>query len=398
MQKILGYERDPYERELEVAIESIGEVEGRAFAILDDTVLYPEGGGQPADHGWLADVAVVDVQRRGDEILHLLERPVEGHDAHLVLDWSRRYHHMQQHTAQHLLTSIGLRRFGWSTRSFHIGADLSDIELDCKPPTAEEIEALEDAAAEIVGAARWVRCYRVSADEYDRLEVRSRGLPAGHSGDIRLVEIEGVDRNTCGGTHLRSTAEIGAVKVVGSEPIRGGCRLQWVAGKRARQRLANHEFRLGELRRLLDTADAGLVSVVQLKLAQVVDARRTIRQLEDRMAGLVAETLLTDSAPVTQLHLEGPEAALMRRIAELYAEGSNGGLLLLTAEDAGNVLFAVAAGSASKADLQAIGREVATLFNGRGGGAGRLFQGKAGSVERRTEAFDYLRKVAARPD
>jgi len=398
MQKIFGYERDPYLQELEVRIESTGEEEGLPFAILDDTVLYPEGGGQPADHGWLSAVAVMDVRRSGDEIRHILERGVGGDDGHLVLDWERRYDHMQQHTAQHLLTSLGLNQFGWSTRSFHIGSEVSDIELDCKPPTGKEIEALEDAVAQIVGEARWIRCYRVSRDEYAQLEVRSRGLPAGHSGDIRLVEIEGIDRNTCGGTHVRSTAEVGAVKVVRSEPIRGGCRLYWVAGKRTRQRLAYHETRFGELRSLLDTADEGLVSVVQLKLEQIGDGRRTIRQLEDRLAASLAEALLTDSAEVTDLHLEGSEAMLLRRVAEIYAERSARGLALLTAEDAGGVLFAVAAGSTNKVDLQEVGRQVAKLFEGRGGGAGRVFQGKASSVEQRAAALDYLRQALAKPN
>jgi alanyl-tRNA synthetase len=305
---------------------------------------------------------------------------------------------MQQHTAQHLLTSIGLARFGWSTRSFHIGPEVSDIELDCRPPTGKEIEALEDAVAEIAGEGRWIRCYRVSPDEYAKLEVRSRGLPAGHSGDIRLVEIEGVDRNTCGGTHVRSTAEVGAVKVVRSEPIRGGCRLHWVAGKRTRQRLAFHESRLSELRSLLDTADEGLVSVAQLKLEQIGEARRTIRQLEDRLAVTLAEKLLADSAAVTELHLEGSEATLLRRVAEIYAERSADGLALLTAEDDGGVLFAVAAGSTTRIDIQNVGREVARLLEGRGGGAGRVFQGKASSQERRAEALEYLQKTLVSPN
>lgn len=394
MQKIPAYERDPYLQELEVHILSKAVEEGRHCVVLDDSILYPEGGGQPADRGWLSEVAVLDVQRRDEEVRHFLERPVEGDSAHLVLDWNRRYDHMQQHTAQHLLTSIAQQRFGWATRSFHIGAETSDIELDCSPPTEQQIEDLEDAVADIVGRARWIRCYRVSREEYAELEVRSRGLPAGYRGDIRLVEIEGVDRNTCGGTHVSSTAEVGAVKVVRHEPIRGGCRLYWVAGKRARQRLGRHESRLAELRELLDTGDADLLPVVRVRLDQIGDARRRIRRLEDRLAESLAEGLLTDLAPVNDLHLEATEASLLRRVAETYADASAGGLCLITAEDVGGILFAVAAGAEADVDLQVVGQEVAGLLGGRGGGAGRVFQGKARSVERRAAALAHLRRLA----
>ncbi|MGB6642158.1 MAG: alanyl-tRNA editing protein, partial [Thermoanaerobaculia bacterium] len=212
MEKIYRYEREPYRRELEVEVLEVGELEGRAFAVLDNTILYPEGGGQPSDRGRLGEVEVVEVQATEGHLRHYLASPVATGPATLELDWERRYDHMQQHTAQHLLSSISLGRFGWNTRSFHIGPETSDIELDIEPPAARELEALEEEVAGAVVAAHPITCRRVTREEYEKLDVRSRGLPAGHTGDIRLVEIEGVDLNTCGGTHLASTAEVEAVK------------------------------------------------------------------------------------------------------------------------------------------------------------------------------------------
>ena len=255
MSTIYSFERRPYLRDLEVEILDVREESGDWTAVLDDTVLYPEGGGQPADRGHLNDVAVSCVRKAGSGLHHVLEGPVEPGQGRLVVDWRRRYDHMQQHTAQHLLTRIALDRYGWTTRSFHIGPQVSDIELDCKPPQPGEIDALEDAVAEVIVEARPVRGFRVSAEEYAALDVRSRGLPADHRGDIRLVEIENFDLNTCGGTHLASTSEVEAVKVVDSEPLRGGCRLFWVAGRRLRSRLAAHDSKMAEMRKLLDTGD-----------------------------------------------------------------------------------------------------------------------------------------------
>jgi Ser-tRNA(Ala) deacylase AlaX len=292
MDTIYAFEREPYRRELEVEVLEVGEEKGRAHAVLDDTILYPEGGGQPSDRGRLGDVEVLEVQKSDDLLRHYLASPVVTGPTTLELDWERRYDHMQQHTAQHLLSSISLARFGWKTRSFHIGPETSDIELDIEPPPSRDLEALEAEVAQAIVGARSITCRRVTREEYEQLEVRSRGLPDGHTGDIRLVEIEGVDLNTCGGTHLASTAEVEAVKILRAEPLRGGCRLYWVAGKRVRRRLGRHEARNAELRHLLDTGDEELVSAAALKLEQLGLARRRVRELESEVAGAVVEGLL----------------------------------------------------------------------------------------------------------
>ena len=101
MSRIYAFEQNPYERELAVEVQRAEWLEDRPIAILDDTILFPEGGGQPADRGRLGSVAVVDVQRRGGEILHFLDSPIDAGRHQLVLDWTRRFDHMQQHTAQH---------------------------------------------------------------------------------------------------------------------------------------------------------------------------------------------------------------------------------------------------------------------------------------------------------
>ncbi len=225
------YEREPGRREAEAEVVAAGEQGGRPFVVLSDTLFYPEGGGQPADRGTIAGVAVLDVQRAGGTIRHLLERPIAPGSVRLALDWERRFDHMQQHTAQHLLSALAEDRFGWKTTAFHLGPAVSDIEL-AVPALAEETrEALEEAVAAEIRAARPVRPRRVTREEFERLEaVRTRGLPDGHAGEVRLVEIEGVDLNTCGGTHLASTAEIEALHLLASEPMRGGTRLHFAAG------------------------------------------------------------------------------------------------------------------------------------------------------------------------
>ncbi|MEE8525984.1 MAG: alanyl-tRNA editing protein [Thermoanaerobaculia bacterium] len=398
MNSIPAYEREPYQTSLEVEILATGEdsgATGRAFAVLDDTVLFPEGGGQPADHGHLGSIAVLDVRRVGGEIRHYLAAPAAAGPATLHLDWRRRFDHMQQHTAQHLVTAVAVRLHGWRTTSFHLQPEVCDVELDAGSTEPRQLEALEEAVNAEVRAARPVTARRVSPDEVPRLEVRSRGLPAGHRGDVRLVEIEGVDLNTCGGTHLRSTAEIETVKLLGAEPARGGTRLRWIAGGRVRRRLAQDEARLAELRRLLDTADDKLVSVAGLKLEQLKQASRDAKWLTGRLAESAADALVSRHETVAAEHFDGVGAGFLKQVALRFSNSAHPGAALLTAAGAKGSFFVVAAGSECGLDVQRAGRRVAAALDARGGGSGRVFQGKAESLARRSEALEVLMRSTA---
>jgi Ser-tRNA(Ala) deacylase AlaX len=386
------YEKDAYLTRLEVEVVRVGDEAGRPYAVLDDTLLYPEGGGQPADHGRLGSVAVVDVQRTQGEVRHLLEAPCEPGATVLTLDWQRRYDHMQQHTAQHLLSSLALTRFGWTTRSFHLGPRTSDIELDAPSLSAEELTALEDAAVAEIVAARQITTRRVSPEEYERLDVRSRGLPTGHSGDIRLVEIAGVDLNTCGGTHLRSTSEVEALKLLRTERLRGGTRVHWVAGSRLRRRLASHETRNAELRSLFDSDDESLVEIARLKLEQLNAARRRVRHLEGRLAEADLARLAAGDEPLVAAHFEEAEGGFLRQLGQALLDRAPAKTCLLTASGKKGASFLLVAGSESPLDAGRLGPRIAEILEGRGGGSGAVFQGKAGSLDKRAEAVSLLRR------
>lgn len=403
MKSIPAYEREPYRASLEVEILATGEEPGgggRTFAVLDDTVLFPEGGGQPADHGRLGSIAVLDVQRAGGEIRHYLAAPVAAGPATLELDWRRRFDHMQQHTAQHLITAVAQRLHGWRTTSFHLQPEVCDVELDAGSAAPAHrgggrLEALEEAINAEVRAARPVTARRVSPEEYARLGVRSRGLPEGHRGDIRLVEIEGIDLNTCGGTHLCSTAELETVKLLGAEPARGGTRLRWIAGGRVRRRLGVDEARLAELRGLLDSADDTLAAVVGLKLDQLKQVSRDAKQLTGKLAEAAADALVRRPDTVTAEHFDGVDAGFLKHVAFRFSNAAHSGAALLTASGDKGSFFAVAAGSECGLDVQQAGRRVAAVLDARGGGSGRMFQGKTDSLARRSEALEVL---SAGPD
>ena len=387
------YEREPYRAETLTEIISVGDEAGRPFAVLSDTILYPEGGGQPADRGLLNGTPVLDVQRRGGEIRHLLERPVVPGPATVRLDWGRRFDHMQQHSGQHLLTAVAQDRFGWETTAFHLGELLSDIELAVPKLPPGKLRELEEAVAAEVRAARPVTARRVTAAEFAGLPVRTRGLPEGLEGEIRLVEIAGVDLNTCGGTHVRSTAEIELVALLATEALRRGTRLYFAVGARARRRLASHEERNAALRKLLGAPDESLVAAAEERLAKLKDAEKALRATEEEEAREMAAALAGEEAAVVSRVFSGRPATFLNTLSKdfLSAAPSKAGLFVATT--GGQTFFLLAAGAEAPLDVQAAGREVAALLGGKGGGSGRLFQGKAGSLDALPAVLARLRSL-----
>lgn len=385
-----AYERDPFATSLDTRILRSGEEQGRPFAVLEDTVFYPEGGGQPCDLGTLNGVAVVDVQKGEGGIRHYLAAPLAEGPASLALDWTRRFDHMQQHTGQHLLTAVAQDRFHWGTTAFHLGGTVCDIELSATSISLREMEALEEAVAEEIRARREVSARWVSAEAYGQEAVRSRGLPEGHTGDIRLVEIAGVDLNTCGGTHLRHTGEIEALKLLGTESIRGGTRLFYVAGSRARRRLAAHEARNATLRTLLGAPDEDLIPALQTKLDQLLALERRGRKLEEELAEFQAAALAARPGALVEAHLEGKDMAFLQKLARGILGLDPAKAVFLTADSGGQGLFLLSAGEGSMLDVPAAGKAVAALLGAKGGGSGKSFQGKAPGLAARAEALACL--------
>ena len=391
MNELPAFEREPYLTELETSVLRVGEDGGRPYAVLADSILYPEGGGQPPDHGFLGEVAVIDVQKAGGEVRHYLAGPAAPGPARLRLQWPRRFDHMQQHTGQHLLTAVARDRFGWETTAFHLGEEVSDIELDVAQVTPAEREQLEEAVAAEIRRARPVTCRRVGPEALAGLNVRSRGLPAGFQGEVRLVEIQGLDLNTCGGTHLSSTGELEAMALLGSEPVRGGTRLFFVAGGRLRHRLGAHEQRNAALRTLLGAPDGGLAAAVAGRMEQQRELEKRLRSLEDELGELLAATLADQPQAWVERHFEGKDASFLQRAARQVVARAPGKTVFLTGTQEGQSFFLLASGPTAPMDIAALGREIAGLLSGRGGGSGKLFQGKTGSLAGRDQVLALLR-------
>lgn len=343
--------------------------------ILDRSAFYPTSGGQPHDIGTLNGVRVIDVTDEGDGVVHVLDAPLPLGPVHGEVDRGRRHDHMQQHTAQHLLSAIAVARFGWETASVHFGADHSSIEFDTPSTSDAELHDLVVMANAAVAAA-----HPVTISFEDPAEAIARGLrkaPA-RPGAIRIVTIEGIDRSACGGTHVASTAAIGAVLVDGAERIRGHVRVGFLAGDRVIRRLHASKALLTRTAEAMSCAIDELPEIVAKRQVELKALRERIEGLErevavSRLHALVAATAAdADGIRRVVYQGEGDSPTLLRAMAQGVA--SLGEVVFVATLSSPPTVF-FASGPGSGIDAGTVLRAALAAAGGRGGGSPRTAQG-----------------------
>ena len=376
------FEDDSEVRALETEVIEAGNLDGRPFVRLEATIFYPDGGGQPADHGRIGEAVVEDVQRQGDRILHLLDRPLAPGPVRIEVDWERRFDHMQQHTGQHLLTAICQDRYGRNTHAFHLGETYSSIDLDgpdIGPALALEVE---DAANEVIRASRPVRILGATGDSLGSMNVRTRGLPDDLEDTVRLVEIEGVDLNTCGGTHVRSTAELQVCRLLGTEKAHEFRRLKFAFGNRAIALLRASAVREAALKKVLGAAPEAFAEVAAGRDRDRRDLARALKRTEAELAEALAAGMRKIREDPVVRHLKGRNAGFLRALSRKVLDVATDKCLVLFGDDGKAAFFLVAAGEASTHDPGEIGSRIQEALGGKGGGRGREYQGRGPDAAR----------------
>ena len=319
---------------------------------------------------------VEDVRRQENRILHLLDRPQAPGSVRIEVDWVRRFDHMQQHTGQHLLTAICQDRYERATHAFHLGETYSSIDLDgldIGPALALE---LEDAANEVIRASRPVRILRTSRDSLESMSVRTRGLPDDLEDTVRLVEIEGVDLNTCGGTHVRSTAELQVCRLLGTEKAHEFQRLKFAFGNRAISLLRASAGREAALKQVLGAAPEAFAEVAAGWDRDRRSLARALKRTEAELAeALAAGMTVIREDPVVR-HLKGRNAAFLKALSRKVLDVARDKCLILFGDDGDTAFFLVAVGEASTRDAGEIGGRIQEALGGKGGGRGREYQGR----------------------
>jgi alanyl-tRNA synthetase len=375
------YYTDSMLRTFDAKVLSCEVIDGRTVAVLDRTAFYPTSGGQPFDTGRLSGVDVLEVIEDDDgEVRHVVGGALEaGQTVAGRIDWPRRFDHMQQHTGQHVLSAAFDRRHGVGTVSFHMGADVSTIDL-AREVTAAEIAAAEADANAVVWEDRPVTVRFVSADEAARLPLRKASARAG---ELRLVEVTDFDLSACGGTHVTRTGAIGIIAVSGWERVKGATRVSFVCGGRA---LASHralrDVVVGATR-ALSVVPAALPEAIQRLQQDVKAAKKVTDELRQeravRQGAALRETAEVIGAARVVLATEPePDAALLKvTAASVVAEP---GFVAVVAGAGEPTPVVVARSSDVPMDASRLVRQLIERFGGRGGGRPELAQAGVGAA------------------
>ncbi|XP_041499821.1 alanyl-tRNA editing protein Aarsd1 [Microtus oregoni] len=396
-------QRDSYAREFTTTVVSCSPAELQTDAsggkkevlsgfqvVLEDTLLFPEGGGQPDDRGTINDISVLRVTRRGAQADHFTQTALSpGSQVQVRVDWERRFDHMQQHSGQHLITAVADHLFGLKTTSWELGRLRSVIELDSPSVTAEQVAAIEQSVNQKIRDRLPVSVRELSLDDPEVEQVRGRGLPDDHAGPIRVVTIEGVDSNMCCGTHVSNLSDLQVIKILGTEKgKKNKSNLIFLAGHRVLKWMERSHGREKALTTLLKCgAEDHVEAVKKLQNATKLLQKNNLCLLRD-LAVHTAHSLRSspDWGSVVTLHRKEGDSEFMNIIANEI--GSEETLLFLTVGDEKGAGLFLLAGPAEA--VETLGPRVAEVLEGKGAGKKGRFQGKATKMSRRAEVQALL--------
>ncbi len=387
------YYTDSYLREFRAHVIETGS--GGCRVYLDRTAFYPASGGQPFDTGSIAGAPVIEVADEGDRIAHITAAPVAGGEAVCAVDWPRRFDHMQQHSGQHLLSAVLVELYGAPTVGFHLGAESSAIDIGASLTDAQ-LAAAELHANEIVFENR-----ALSVSFEDAGAAAGLRKPSEREGTLRIVNIEGLDRSACGGTHVRATGEIGPVLIRKLERVHGNLRIEFLCGLRAVRRAHADYDALARIGRTfscsLDDAPALAAAQAQsLEAAEKAHRKAAVELAQVRGRELYAAT--------------APDAAGLRAVVERVAAGVSEEEVRSRAQGftaQARACFIALFAAARPATLMAISadaglhagnvlKEAVAKLGGRGGGSSQIAQGSVPSPEAGEELLRALLRAIGR--
>ena len=381
------YEADAYRREADAVILA-AEPDGRGGGklALDGTVFYPEGGGQPADHGTLtlpdgARLTVTDVHEQGGVIWHrvdaLPDTAAPGTAVTGRIDWAWRFDKMQQHTGEHILSGILHQMFGAENVGFHIGAEA--VRMDTSVPIPPEgLQAAELAANRIIWQNVPVVITYPTREELAQMTYRSKKEI---DGQVRIVTIPGADVCACCGTHTATSGQVGQIKILASENYKGGVRLSVVCGQRALLAAQAMRARQADIGALLSAkADQTAVAV-----HRVYDEYTALKFTHFGMCAQLFDALaqLVNPGEDAIRTVPGLDPDGLHRLAVRLTEATTGLCAALTPTEKGTGYCIAQADG----DVRALTKALNAALNGRGGGKPGICQGSCAATPEQVEAF-----------
>ena len=376
------YYQDPYLTTFTARVLTCEPAKTGFLVTLDRTAFYPEGGGQPADHGTLGGVFVTDVHERDGVIFHTCDSPVEtGSSVEGAIDWARRFDHMQQHSGEHICSGMICARFHCDNVGFHLGTDLVTIDFNADI-SWEELLEIEAQANRYLWEDHPVDIQLRRGAELDALEYRSKKAL---EGDVRIVTFPGADCCACCGTHVARSGEIGLVKFLSCQKFREGVRIELLCGGRALAYLSRTWEQNRLVAQSLSSKPEQTYSAVTKLQGQLSDAAfRAARLEEAAFSALAAEYAGAGDVLLFQPPMP-PDS--VRRLADTVAKTS-GALAAVFAGQEGRYNYALV--RSDGADISPLVKSMNAALHGKGGGRNGFAQGSVAA--RREDIETFFRK------
>ena len=346
---------------------------------LDRTAFYPEGGGQPADQGTLDGAAVADVHEKNGVVLHNVDSAVEiGKTVTGVIDWARRFDHMQQHSGEHICSGLICQRFHCDNVGFHMGADIVTIDFNADIPWEELLE-IEAQANQYIYEDHPIDIQFHRGAELDAIDYRSK-KPL--EGDVRIVAFPGADCCACCGTHVLRSGQVGLVKFLSVQKFREGVRIELLCGKRALNYLARTWEQAKTIGQRLSVKPVDAAAAVERLEHELSAAKLRCSQLEESVFAAIAQEQAGKGNVLLFQPPMKPDS--VRKLADAAAK-TCGGLAAVFAGE--GIHYAYALGRADGQDISAQVKAMNAALHGRGGGRNGFAQGSVEAEQNAIEAF-----------
>ena len=363
------YYDSAYIKEFEAQVLSCQEGKKGWEITLSATAFYPEGGGQPADTGLLGNVRVTDVHEKDGQVVHYTDGPLPvGEMVRGVIDWDRRFQHMQEHSGEHLVSGLIHQRFGYDNVGFHMGTDEVTIDFNGVLEWGD-LMAIEEKANGMIWENLEISAVYPEKDELDAMEYRSKKELIGA---VRIVSIPGGDVCACCGTHVERTGEIGLVKFLSMIHYKGGVRISLLCGKRAVEDYERKRDQVQKISVLLSARPGEISRAVEKLKDEEAKLQEKLVAAYDKLLASEVRGIKEGDGDIFILEPDFEAIQLRHLVNRLLEEKKGRTVLALGGAAEGSFLYVL---GSREGDMRRLSRELNGLLNGRGGGSAQMAQG-----------------------
>ena len=370
------YDTDSYLKEFQATVLSCEQKNENTWrVVLDKTAFFPEGGGQTGDNGWLNDVEVTDTREKAGVIYHETKASLEGGTQVAgKIDFAARFDKMQQHTGEHILSGIVCSTYNYNNVGFHLSSEITTLDFDGELST-EQVRELEIRVNQAIHANIPVQVKFPAKDELADMEYRSK---IEIEGQVRIVEIPGIDRCACCAPHVKTTAEVGLLKIQSCDRHRGGCRLTIVCGMRALKDYQQKQESVGKVSAALSAKPEKIAEAVEHLQEQQAKLREQLNHIQAMYLQEKLDKIHTEDQCVC-IFEEALDSIAMRNFVNGAMDRCDGVCGAFIGSDKSGYHYIL---GSKELDVREISKQLNVKFSGKGGGKPQMVQGSLNGTQK----------------